>query len=130
MINKAILLGNLGKDPELRYTQSGLAICNLTLATSDVRVDKDGERQELTEWHRITVWKKQAENCAKFLKKGSKIFVEGKITTSKYQDKETGADRYSTDIQAFNVKFLSKTNDDGASQHTPETNQSLDDIPF
>lgn len=104
-VNKAIILGNLGNDPDLRYTPSGAAVCTLSVATTDVRMDKEGNRQELTEWHRVVVWNKQAENCAKYLAKGRPVFVEGRIQTKSWEDK-SGQKRYTTEIVAERVQFL------------------------
>lgn len=104
-VNKVILVGNLGKDPELRYTQSGVAFCSFSIATTDNWTDQSGQRQEKTEWHRITVWKKQAEICAKYLRKGSSAYVEGRLQTRSWDD-PSGQKRYSTDIVADSVKFL------------------------
>ena len=104
-VNRVILLGNLGNDPELRTTQSGQPVANFNLATNE-RFQKDGEWVDSTEWHRIVVWAKTAENCAKYLTKGSQVFLEGKLQTRKWQDKE-GRDVYTTEIVAFNVQFLS-----------------------
>ena len=101
-LNKAILLGNLGADPELRMTNSGTAILNLRLATSESYLDTNKQRQERTEWHRITVWGKRAEGLGKILKKGDRILVEGRIQTSSYDDKD-GNKRYTTEIVATNV---------------------------
>ena len=104
-VNKAILIGNLGQDPEMRTTSSGLAIANLRLATSDRRKDRDGNWQDHTEWHTVTVFGKAAENVAKFCRKGKQLYVEGRIQTRKWEDKD-GRDRWSTEIVADNVKFL------------------------
>jgi single-strand DNA-binding protein len=106
-VNLVILMGNLGGDPDLKYTQSGKAFCKFSLATTDEWSDAQGQRQKKTEWHRIMVWGKAAENCAKYLKKGSSAYIEGKLSTSKYRDPETGQDRYSTEIIADDIKFLS-----------------------
>ena len=104
-VNKVILIGNLGRDPELRYTQTGQAVANFTLATSDRWNDRDGNAQERTEWHRIVVWAKQAENCAQYLSKGRSVYVEGRIQTREWEDKE-GNKRHTTEIVAQNVRFL------------------------
>lgn len=106
-VNKAILLGNLGKDPEVRYTAQQMAIGRFPIATSDRRKDQSGQWVDQTEWHTIVTFGKTAENCARFLKKGSSVFVEGKIRTSKWQDKE-GKDRYTTEIIADSVTFVGK----------------------
>lgn len=104
-VNKAIILGNLGRDPELRHTQAGKAVCTLRIATNESWTDQSGERQERTEWHQVVVWGKSAENCNQYLKKGRSVFVEGRIQTRKWQDKE-GHDRYSTEIVADRVQFV------------------------
>lgn len=105
MVNKVILIGNLGADPELRSTQSGQSVASLRLATTEKYKDRDGNLQEKTEWHRITVWGPQAENVNKYCKKGKQLYIEGRLQTRKWQDKE-GKDQYSTEIVADNVRFL------------------------
>ncbi|MDQ3233224.1 MAG: single-stranded DNA-binding protein [Pseudobdellovibrionaceae bacterium] len=136
-VNKVIIVGNLGKDPELRYTQSGVAFCNMSVATTDQWTDQGGQRQEKTEWHRITAWKKQAENCAKYLRKGSSAYIEGRLQTRSWE--ESGQKRYSTDIVAEVVKFLGTPttgrNDPQPMQSHSLTefgnhSSSLDDVPF
>jgi single-strand DNA-binding protein len=104
-VNKAILIGNLGRDPELRYTQNGQAVVNFTLATSENWTDKSGERMERTEWHRIVVWGKVGELCAQYLSKGRTVYVEGRIQTREWEDKD-GNKRYTTEINAQTVQFL------------------------
>lgn len=105
-VNKAILIGNLGRDPELRYTQNGQAVANFTLATSESWTDKaSGEKVERTEWHRIVVWGKMGEHCAQYLTKGRSVYVEGRIQTREWEDKE-GQKRRTTEINAQSVKFL------------------------
>lgn len=98
-------MGNLGQDPELRYTQSQMAVCTLRIATTDYRTSQDGQRQEFTEWHRIVVWGKQAENCSKYLAKGRSVLVEGRLATRSWEDKQ-GQKRYTTEIVAQNVQFV------------------------
>lgn len=105
-VNKAIVVGNLGADPEIRYTQSGAAVCNLRVATNEVWTDKEGTRNERTEWHRIVVFGKQAENCEKYLEKGRQVYVEGRIQTQEWEDRD-GNTRYTTEIVATTVQFLS-----------------------
>jgi single-strand DNA-binding protein len=105
MVNKVILVGNLGKDPEVRYTQSGRAVARFSLATSEVWNDAEGNRQERTEWHNIIVWGKQGETCAQYLAKGRQAYVEGSIRSRSYDDK-TGQKRYITEIIAQRVRFL------------------------
>ncbi len=103
-VNKVILIGNLGADPELKYTPSNRPLCNLRIATTEVFKDKSGQRQEKTEWHRITVWGDQAENCNKYLAKGRSVYIEGRLQTRSY-DKD-GQKHYATDIVADRVVFL------------------------
>jgi single-strand DNA-binding protein len=103
-VNKVILVGNLGADPELKYTPSSRPLCNLRIATTDVFKDKSGQRQERTEWHRVTVWGDQAENCNKYLSKGRSVYIEGRLQTRSY-DKE-GQKHYATDVVADRVVFL------------------------
>jgi len=104
-VNKVILIGNLGADPEVRYLPSGDAVTNIRIATTDVWKDKSGEKQEHTEWHRIAFFGKLAEIAGEYLKKGSPVYVEGRIRTRKWQDKE-GQDKYSTEIVADRMQLL------------------------
>lgn len=104
-VNLAILVGNLGKDPEVRFTPSGRAVANFPIATSEMWTGQDGNRQERTEWHNIVVWGKQAESCGQYLSKGRQVFVQGSIRTRSYDDKE-GNKRYVTEIVAQRVQFL------------------------
>src|SRR6476659_2243606 len=104
-VNKVILVGNLGKDPEVRFTQTGSAVANFSIATSEQGNDRDGKRQERTEWHNIVVWGKQAESCGQYLAKGRQVFVEGSIRTRQYDDKE-GNKRYITEVIGQRVQFL------------------------
>lgn len=105
-VNKVILVGNLGADPELKYTPSNnRAVCNLSVATNEVWKDKSGQKQERTEWHRVNVWGEQAEHCQKFLSKGRSVYIEGRLQTRSWDDKE-GKKRYSTEIVAEKVVFL------------------------
>lgn len=104
-VNKVILVGNLGSDPELKYTPSNRPVCNLSIATNEVWKDKSGQKQERVEWHRVNVWGDQAEHCSKYLAKGRMVYVEGRLQTRKWQDKE-GKDRYSTEVVADRVVFL------------------------
>ena len=105
-VNKVILVGNLGKDPEVRFTNTGNAVANFSIATSEVWNDRDGKRQERTEWHNIVVWGKQAEHCGQYLAKGRQVYIEGSIRTRSYDDKTTGAKRYVTEIVAQRIQFL------------------------
>lgn len=104
-VNKVLIIGKLGKDPELRFTPGGQAVCDLSIATSERWQGKDGEKKESTEWHKVVVWGKTAENCAAHLAKGRECFVEGSLKTRKWQDKD-GKDRWTTEIQARDVQFL------------------------
>ena len=104
-VNKVILVGNLGKDPEVRYTQTGSAVANFSIATSEQWNDRDGKKQERTEWHNIVVWGKQAEHCGQYLSKGRQVYIEGSIRTRSYDDK-SGNKRYITEIVAQRIQFL------------------------
>jgi single-strand DNA-binding protein len=137
-VNKAIILGNLGRDPELRHTPGGKAVATLRIATNEVWTDQSGERQERTEWHTVVVWGRQAENCSQYLKKGRSVYIEGRLTTRKWQDKD-GKDRYSTEIVADRVQFIGGgTGGGGGGGGREFEDQSLeppppggnDDIPF
>ena len=105
-VNKVILLGNVGKDPEIKYTPSGVAIASLSLATNE-RQKKDGEWQDRTEWHNIVAWQRLAEIVGEYVKKGSKIYIEGRITTSSWEDKQSGEKKYRTEIVANDLVLLS-----------------------
>lgn len=104
-LNRVVILGNLGQDPELRYTQSQTPVCTLSVATTEYRPGPDGQRQELTEWHRIVVWGRMAENASKYLTKGRSVLVEGRIQTRNWEDK-SGQKRYVTEIVATNLQFV------------------------
>lgn len=106
-VNKVILVGRLGRDPESRSTGGGSKVTNLSLTTDEQWTDQRGERQKQTEWHRVSVFGKQAESCERYLQKGSQVYVEGRIQTREWQDK-TGAKRTSTEVVASNVKFLDR----------------------
>jgi single-strand DNA-binding protein len=137
MVNKVILIGRLGKDPDVRYTPDGTMVTNFTLATDEQRKDKNGEKVQKTEWHRIVTFGKLAEICGNYLVKGKLVFVEGRIQTNSWEDKE-GVKRFSTEIIASNMRMLdskgqNKTEDasfDAASTSTNDGNAPLDDVPF
>ena len=144
-VNKVILIGNLGKDPEVRYTPNGLAVANITIATSEVWKDKtSGENQERTEWHRVALYSRLAEITGEYLRKGSKVFIEGRLQTRKWQDKTTGQDRYTTEIIADTLEMLGKagggTQSDAPMTSTAKSSETSapaepsdnfdDDIPF
>jgi single-strand DNA-binding protein len=105
-LNKVMLIGNLGKDPEVRYTPGGVAVATFTIATNESWKDQEGNLQERTEWHNIVAWRKLAEICGEWLKKGKKVYIEGRIQTRSYDDKNTGAKRYITEIVADNMIML------------------------
>ena len=147
-INKAIIVGNLGNDPEVRYSNNGAAIANITVATSDSWKDKNtGERQERTEWHRIVMFNRLGEIAGEYLKKGSKVYIEGKLQTRKWQDQQ-GQDRYTTEIVADEMQMLGGQSNDAqmsqggqqqgfqgggqqqAPQQQPPANDFDDDFPF
>jgi single-strand DNA-binding protein len=115
MLNKATLIGNLGADPEIRYTQEGTPVATFNIATSESWKDKSGQKQESTEWHRIVAWRKLAEICGEYLHKGSKVYIEGKIQTRKWQD-QNGNDRYTTEIVAREMKMLDSRGEGGGSK--------------
>ncbi len=153
MLNKAILIGNLGADPETRFTQDGTCVCNLRLATTEKFKNRAGEQVEKTEWHRVVLWGRLGEIANQYLKKGSRVYIEGKIETRKWQDRD-GNDRYTTEIRATEMKMLggqgggsgggnSFPTQGGAPQNTPQKSSDPfaespdfgdvpadDDIPF
>lgn len=144
-VNKVIILGRLGQDPELKYTPNGAAVCNFSVATSETWNDKNsGQKQEKTEWHRVVVWGKLAELCGQYLSKGRQAFVEGKLQTRSWDDKD-GSKRYATEINALTVQFIGGQANGGQSQGTQhgnsnqgaqdynvqtDSNFASDDIPF
>ncbi len=106
-VNKVILIGNLGRDPEVRYLPSGSAVCNLRIATTESWKDKaSGEKKEITEWHSVVLFDKLAEIAGEYLRKGRSVYIEGRLQTRKWQDKETGADRYSTEVRVDVMQML------------------------
>lgn len=111
-VNKVILVGNLGKDPELRYTPAGAAVATFSLATTERFKGKDGQMQEKTEWHNIVAWRQLAEICGKFLHKGKQVYIEGRIQTRSYDDRD-GNKRYITEIVADQMQMLGRAGDEG-----------------
>ena len=109
-VNKVIVLGRLGQDPELKHTAGGAAVARLSVATDESWTDKQGQRQERTEWHRIVVWGKLAENCSRYLSKGRQVYLEGRLQTNSWED-DQGQKRYSTEIRAHVVQFLGSSRD-------------------
>ena len=144
-VNKVILIGNLGADPELRYTPSGRAVVNFNLATSRTWNNRDGEKQEETEWHRIVAWDKLAEICGEYLKKGAQTYVEGRLQTRSWEDKN-GVKRYTTEAVVSEMRMLGSRQDTGSSgssgssksseapspppDNLPSTFEADDDLPF
>ncbi|MBP9133826.1 MAG: single-stranded DNA-binding protein [Saprospiraceae bacterium] len=138
MVNKVILIGNLGQDPEIRQFETN-SVASFSLATSESYIDKAGQKQTITEWHRISVWGKAAEIVQKYLKKGSKVYVEGKLTYRKYTDAQ-GVERNVTEIKADNFRFLDSASSSGTSNFAPKDDEkpidapkyeeSMDDLPF
>lgn len=136
-VNKVILVGNLGKDPEVRYLDSGVAVANFSLATTENYKNKQGEKVSQTEWHNIVLWRGLAEVAEKWLKKGSSVYIEGKIRTNKWEDKE-GNTRYNTEILADNMTMLgnrinsdvSDKNDSKTVSEIKSVNDENDDLPF
>jgi len=128
-VNKVILIGNLGKDPELRYTPAGTAVVSFSLATSENFKDRDGNRQEKTEWHNIVAWRQLAEICGKYLHKGKQVYIEGKLTTRKWQGRD-GIERYTTEIVADTMQMLGRAGEDsgsGSGQSSARNDNSRDD---
>lgn len=133
-VNKVIVLGNLGKDPEVRHLPNGDAVCNFSLATTESWKDKDGNKQDKTEWHNVVIFRKLAEIAGKYLKKGRPVYIEGRLQTRKWQDKE-GKDRYTTEIVADQMQMLGSRDEAKEVTKTseaPKTNfdDMADDIPF
>jgi single-strand DNA-binding protein len=115
-LNKAMIIGRLGQDPDVRYTQSDTAVANMSIATSERYKDKNDEWQERTEWHRVVAWGRLAEICQEYLRKGSQVYIEGPIQTRKWEDKE-GRDRYTTEIKALTMTMLDSKGDGNSVPH-------------
>ena len=123
-VNKVILIGNLGRDPELRYTQNGQPVANFSLATSENWTDKtSGEKVEKTEWHRVVVWGRTAEHCSQYLSKGRSVYIEGRLQTRDWEDKE-GQKRSTTEVNALTVQFLGGPRGQGAGESSPSAGES------
>lgn len=142
--NKITIVGNLGKDPELRYTPQGNAVCNFSVATNEKRRDRSGDLQDVTTWFRITLWGKQAENASKYLTKGSPVYIEGRLKVEEWADRD-GKNRFTLDVQATDMQFLGNSRGDdfsgsGGPEFSDEPSTSSasefsgqpndDDIPF
>jgi single-strand DNA-binding protein len=147
-VNKVILIGNLGKDPEVRHLESGATVANFPIATTETYKDRNGNRQEQTEWHNIVLWRGLADIAEKYLKKGNQIYVEGKLRTRSWEDKD-GNTRYTTEVVGDNMTMLGGRSDGGASEgssansnqpaqatqaskptHTTVNDEDDDDLPF
>ena len=134
MVNKVILIGNLGADPEVRYSQSGTAVANFRIATTETWKKKDGSKEEQTEWHKIVAFARLGEICGEYLSKGSKVFIEGRLQTRKWEDKD-GNTRYTTEIVAREMKMLGSrgaTNNNSQTEEEPPFQEPVmgDDVPF
>lgn len=131
MLNKVILIGRLGRDPETRFMPNGEAVCNFSIATSEKYTDKNGQRQEATEWHNVTMYRKLAEIAGQYLKQGSQVYIEGKIKSRKYTDKN-GVERTAYDIIANELKMLGGNTQTPAQkpQPAPAQDDISDDVPF
>ncbi len=144
--NKIIIVGNLGRDPELRYTPQGNAVCNFSMATNEKRRDKAGDLQDITTWFRVTLWGRQAENASKYLQKGSPVYIEGRLRVDEWTDRD-GNPRQTLDVNATDMQFLgggrsddysssqddsyaSESNTSSQAASAPSTEPSDDDIPF
>ena len=122
--NKITIVGNLGKDPELRYTPQGDAVCNISVATSEKKRDKAGDMQDVTTWFRITLWRKQAENAAKYLTKGSPVYIEGRLRIEEWADRD-GKNRFTLEVQATDMQFISSGNRGGGEDYSGSTSNDF-----
>ena len=129
MLNKIMLIGNLGADPEVRYTENGNQIATFSLATSERWTDKQGQKQERTEWHSVVAWDRLADLVQKFLKKGSRVYVEGKIQTRGWET-DAGEKRFKTEVQARLINFLDPRDSQSSQSDAPARNEQGDDLPF
>jgi len=136
-VNKVILIGNLGRDPEVRYTPSGTAVANFSVATTENWTNREGEKQSRTEWHRVVAWGRLGETCGEYLSKGSQVYIEGSIQTNEWEDKE-GSKRQTTEIRAWRMQMLGSRGsanvppeaDLGGNAELAAKEPSDDDIPF
>lgn len=141
--NKIILIGNLGRDPELRYTPQGTPVCSFTMATNEKRKDRSGENQDVTTWFRVTFWGRQAETASQFLTKGKPIYVEGRLRIEEWNDRE-GKPRYTLEVHATDMQFIGQRSDESGAMHSTQEKPTAssnvsgeseaeigdDDIPF
>lgn len=128
MLNKVMLIGRLGADPEIKYTQSGSPVANLRIATDESYTDRNGQRQEKTEWHTVIAFQRTAEICQQYLHKGSLVYIEGKLQTRKWQDKN-GQDRYSTEIQCQRLQMLERRQEGAPAQASPRPGWDVPPVP-
>jgi single-strand DNA-binding protein len=134
-VNKVILIGNLGADPEVRYTPSGTSVANFRIATSEQWTNKDGEKEERTEWHKIVAWGRLGEICGEYLHKGKQVYIEGKLQTRSWEDRD-GNKRYTTEVIAYTMQMLGSAGKGGTSEMNERFSQEEpvtvpeDDIPF
>jgi single-strand DNA-binding protein len=128
-VNKVILVGNLGRDPEVRATPSGQSVCTFSVATSDRFTDRTGQQRDQTEWHNVVVWGKQADLCGQYLKKGRQVYIEGRLTTRQYEAKDGTGKRYRTEVVAQRVQFLGGRAATGLDESTPDFNSGPDNPP-
>jgi len=115
--NKIIIVGNLGRDPDLRYTPQGVAVCSFSMATNEKRKDKSGELQDITTWFKVTLWRQQAENAAKYLTKGSPVYIEGRLKIEEWTDRDNN-NRYTLDVQATDMQFISSRGESGGGEYS------------
>ncbi|HUP59543.1 MAG TPA: single-stranded DNA-binding protein [Thermoanaerobaculia bacterium] len=141
MVNKVILVGRLGKDPEIRSTPSGQSVARFSVATDEKFTDKSGEKQERTEWHNIAAWGRLGEICGQYLRKGKLVYIEGSLRTDSWDDKETGQKRYKTEIVAREMKMLDRKGDEGGGggyaprpaaekSSSPDVVEDDEEVPF
>ena len=129
MLNKVMIIGRLGADPEIKYGQTGAPIANLRIATDESYTDRNGQRQERTEWHTVVAFQRTAEICQQYVHKGSLVYVEGSLQTRKWQDKN-GADRYTTEIRCDRLRMLDTRHEQSAPAAAPEPYAGMDVVPF
>jgi single-strand DNA-binding protein len=123
-VNKVILIGNLGKDPEVKYTPQGTAVAKITLATNESFKDKDGQWQERTEWHNVVLWARLAEIAGEYLKKGNKVYIEGRLQTRSWDDKQTNQKKYMTEVVAATMVLLGGRGEGGGGEHASSRGSS------
>jgi len=126
--NKIIVVGNLGRDPELRYTPQGDAVCNFTVAVNDKKRDKAGELLDLTTWFKVTLWRRHAENASKYLTKGSQIYIEGRLRVDEWTDRD-GKNRYTLEVDATDMRFLGSVRPDSSDSHSENSFSESADVP-